>query len=374
MAIPVIIFLLVVYFYVLAILLCYLEIGKEADQEADGAKLPVMSVSILVPFRNEKDHIGILAGDFGKQTFPQGEWEVLFVDDHSTDDSAQILAPFLSEQANFHYHRLPAGISGKKGAISYGIQHAAHDRIIQVDADCRVPSGFISSHVSFLEKYPSDLVAGLVTTGKAGGRFLETFERMDMLALAGVAAGSFNLGRPLMCSGANLNYTRELYLETRMFDPGSSVPSGDDMFLMIGARKLGKTLNFNLHTQSMVTTFPVKNWKALISQRIRWGAKSARYRMPDIQFMALWVSLTNIAVLLLPLWLFLYPGLWPWLAGACAMKTLSDFMLLFRMTGITRSRKDLIQFVPATLLYYPYFLITFVGALLGKTAWKDQPR
>ena len=146
------------------------------------------------------------------------------------------------------------------------------------------------------------------------------------------------------------------------------------MFLMIGARKLGKTLNFNLHTQSMVTTFPVKNWKALISQRIRWGAKSARYRMPDIQFMALWVSLTNIAVLLLPLWLFLYPGLWPWLAGACAMKTLSDFMLLFRMTGITRSRKDLIQFVPATLLYYPYFLITFVGALLGKTAWKDQPR
>jgi biofilm PGA synthesis N-glycosyltransferase PgaC len=371
MAIPVIIFLLIVYFYVLAMLLCYLEIGKEPDQEAEGAQLPDMSVSILVPFRNEKDHIGILAGDLGKQTFPQGQWEVLFVDDHSTDDSARILAPMLSERASFHYYRLPPGISGKKGAISYGIQHAAHDRIIQVDADCRITPGFISSHVSFLERNPSDLVAGLVTTGTAGGRFLETFERMDMLALAGVGAGSFNLGRPLMCSGANLNYTRQLYQETRPFDPGSSVPSGDDMFLMIGARKLGKTLTFNLHPQSMVTTFPVKNWKTLIGQRIRWGAKSARYRMPDIQLMALWVSLTNMAVLLLPVWLFLYTGSWPWLAGACAMKTLSDFMLLFRMTGMTGSRKDLILFVPAILLYYPYFLITLLGALLGKTAWKD---
>jgi poly-beta-1,6-N-acetyl-D-glucosamine synthase len=371
MAIPVIIILLVVYFYVLVILLCYLEIGKVADSGDDAAGPAGRNVSILVPFRNEQGHIGNLAGDFGKQSFPPGQWEVLFIDDQSTDDSARVLAPYLSERANFRYHKLPHGIAGKKGAISYGIQHAAHDRIIQVDADCRVPPGFISSHISFLEKNPSDLVAGLVTTGRERGNFMETFERLDMLALAGVGAGSFNLGRPLMCSGANLHYSRQLYQETRAFDPGSSVPSGDDMFLMIGARKLGKTLSFNLHPQSMVTTAPVKNWKALIGQRIRWGGKSARYRMPDIQIMALWVSLTNIAVLLLPLWLFLYTGLWPWLAGACALKILSDFVLLLRMTGITGSRKDLKLFVPATLLYYPYFLITMLGALLGKAAWKN---
>ena len=371
MAIPVIIILLVVYFYVLVILLCYLETGKETDSGDDAIGLTGRNISILVPFRNEQDHIGNLAGDLVKQSFPPGKWEVLFIDDQSGDDSAQVLAPFLSERANFHYHRLPPGISGKKGAISFGIQHAAHDRIIQVDADCRIQPGFISSHVSFLEKNPSDLVAGLVTTGRGTGDFLETFERLDMLALAGVSAGSFNLGRPLMCSGANLNYSRQLYQETRPFDPGNSVPSGDDMFLMIGARKLGKTLSFNLDPQSMVTTAPVKNWLTLIGQRIRWGGKSARYRMPDIQLMALWVSLTNIAVLLLPLWFFLYTGSWPWLAGACTVKILSDFVLLLRMTGMTGSRKDLILFVPATLIYYPYFLITVLGALLGKSAWKE---
>jgi glycosyltransferase involved in cell wall biosynthesis len=374
MAIPVIIVLLVVYFYVLVILLCYLEIGKETDSANGAAGLPGRNVSILVPFRNEQDHIGHLAGDLGKQSFPPGQWEVLFIDDQSTDDSERILAPFLTERANFHYHRLPPGVSGKKEAISCGIQHAAHDRIIQVDADCRISPGFISSHMSFLVENPSDLVAGLVTTGRERGNFMETFERLDMLALAGVGAGSFNLGRPLMCSGANLNYSRQLYLETRAFDPGSSVPSGDDMFLMIGARKLGKTLSFNLYPQSMVTTAPVKNWLTLVGQRIRWGGKSARYRMPDIQIMALWVSLTNIAILLLPLWLFLYTGAWPWLAGACAMKLLTDFVLLFRMTGITGSRKDLMVFIPATLLYYPYFLITVLGALLGKAAWKDKPK
>ena len=144
------------------------------------------------------------------------------------------------------------------------------------------------------------------------------------------------------------------------------------MFLMIGARKLGKTLSFNLHPQSMVTTAPVKQWRTLIAQRMRWGAKSVRYNMPDIQLMALWVTLTNVALFMLPVWVLFYIGLWPWLTGDVVMKILSDFMLLYRMTGITGSRKDLFLFVPVSLLYYPYFLITVLGALMGKAVWKDR--
>ena len=52
--------------------------------------------------------------------------------------------------------------------------------------------------------------------------------------------------------------------------------------------------------------------------------------MPDIQLLALLVSLANISILLMPLWFILFPGAWPWLAGACLLKTLADFMLLLQ--------------------------------------------
>ncbi len=373
MAPPVIIILIIIYGYSLLILLFYLEI--DTDPASTGSVLEhSRSISVVVPFKNEVDHLSQLLEDFRRQSYPADLMEFIFVDDHSTDGSAAMLVSLIEGSEHMRQLSLPTGMSGKKRALSYGIQHAKHDWIIQVDADCRVGPGFISAHASFLEKYPSDLVAGIVSTGTGNGDFLEIFERLDILSLAGSGAGSFNLGRPMMCSGANLSYSKELYMETRIFDPETSIASGDDMFLMIGARKLGKTLSYNTHREAMVFTAPVKDWRSLIAQRIRWGSKTGKYRMPDIQLLALLVALANISILLMPLWIILFPLLWPWLAGAYIVKTLADFMLLFRMTGISGSRKSLKMFLPVSLIYYPYFILTLLGALRGKSVWKAETK
>jgi len=369
MALPLIILLLISYGYSLLMLLFYLEIEQDPDPLEDLMEHP-QSVSVVVPFRNEEDYLPGLLEDFSRQSFPVEHREIIFVDDHSTDSSASILASLTDESVQFRYLALPPGMSGKKKALFYGISHAEHDWIIQVDADCRVGPGFVSAHMTFLEKHPSDLVAGIVTTERGKGNFLEIFERLDILGLAGAGAGSFNLGRPMMCSGANLSYSRKLYGETRPFDPETIVASGDDMFMMIGARKLGKTLSFISDRESIVSTGPQKDLRTLIAQRIRWGSKAGRYKMLDIQLLAFLVSLTNISILLMPLWIILFSPWWPWLAGAWMFKTLADFMLLFRMTGISGSRSDLRLFLPVSLLYYPYFLVTVLGTLMGRSIWK----
>ncbi len=373
MALPVIIILLIIYCYSLFILLFYSEIEKDTGVTSDFVEHP-RPVSVIIPFRNEADHLPGLVNDLALQTYPDELWEVLFVNDHSEDGSASKLESLLKskalESSGFSCHSLPSDRSGKKAALFYGIRHAKYERIIQVDADCRVGRRFIASHISFLNIHPSDLTAGVVTTGTGKGNFLETFERLDMLSLVGSGAGSFSLGRPMMCSGANLSYSKELYMETRSFDPEHATASGDDMFLMIGARKLGKTLTFNTNRESLVETGPVKDLWTMIAQRIRWGSKSGRYRMPDIQLLALLVTLTNISILLMPVWFILFSGLWPWLAGALFLKSLADFLLLFKITGITGQRADLCLFIPVSLVYYPLFLITAAGALLGKPFWK----
>ena len=369
MALSLIIILLIIYFYTLLIILFYIEIEKDPGLNDDNPE-HLRPLSIVVPFRNEAEHLHGLIEDLEVQSYPAHLWELIFVDDHSEDESASIINSLIVDTPGFNYLRLPPGKSGKKAALYEGIKKAKQHWIIQVDADCRVGPGFLSSHVLFLERHPSDMVAGLISTRKGGGSFLETFERLDMLALMGSSAGSFSLGRPMMCSGANLSYSRDLYLETRSFDPEQSTASGDDMFLMIGGRKLNRTLRYNTSRESMVETGVVKDLRRLIIQRMRWGSKTGAYRMPDIQLLALLVSLTNISILLMPLWIILFPGMWPWLTGACFAKSLADFMLLFKITGITGSRADLKMFIPVSLLYYPFFLVSMLGSLLGIKRWK----
>jgi len=374
MALPVIIFILILYGYALVMLLFSFEI--ERDDSTSGGDLPehLRYVSVIVPFRNEKDHLEGIVVDLISQSYPDELWEVIFIDDHSDDASFAKVESLIKDNhladREFYLHSLTTGKSGKKAALSHGIGRAKYDWIIQVDADCRLGAEFIASHMSFLENHPSDLVAGLVTTGKDSPGFLGCFERLDILSLMGSAAGSFGLGRPMLCSGANLAYSRELYLETRTFDPENVISSGDDMFLMIGARKLGKTLNFTMSRRSMVETSPVNDFRKLITQRIRWGSKTTSYRITDIQSLAILVSLANLIILLLPLWIVLMAGSWPWLAGGWILKTFADFMLLWRTTGATGNRADLRQFLPVSLAYYPVFMITLAGILSGKPVWK----
>ena len=369
MALPLILILIIIYFYSLLIVLFYLEI-EENTSISDEVPEHLGPLSIIIPFRNEADQLPGLLEDLANQSYPDELYEVILVDDHSMDASWSVVESFVKENKAFNSLQLPMKLSGKKAALSHGISQAKHDWIIQVDADCRVGPRYIASHMLFLEAHPSDLVAGLVSASTGGGGFLNTFERLDLLSLMGSSAGSFALGRPMMCSGANLAYSRELYLETRSFDPGNIIASGDDMFLMIGARKLGKKLSFNTCRESLVETCPAKGLRTLIVQRIRWGSKSVQYRMPDIQLLAVLVSLCNISILLLPLWLILYTELWPWMAGAWLVKTLADFMLLFRMTGITDSRADLKMFAPVSLLYHPFFVVSMLGSLVGKPVWQ----
>lgn len=377
MAFPLIL-LLIIYAYSLLILIFFFEMEPAPELLGQLPDQP-RPLSVIVPFRNEADHLGALLQDLNIQSFPEHLWELILVDDHSRDGSAALADSLISKRSSFRCLSLPADRQGKKAALYHGIQKASHDWIIQVDADCRLGPDFLSSHITFLEKFPSDLVAGLVTTRdesepKGKGGFLESFERLDLLSLAAGAAGSFGLGRPMMCSGANLSFSRELYMETRPFDPVDSIPSGDDMFLMIGARKLGKKLSYHTGQDAMVRTTVAGDLRFMLKQRIRWGAKSGRYAMPDIQMLALLVTLVNVVMFLMPLWFVLFSEAWPWLTGGCFFKTMADFLLLYKITGVSGHRKDLRRFVPVSLLYYPFFIITLAGILFGKPGWKGDTR
>jgi cellulose synthase/poly-beta-1,6-N-acetylglucosamine synthase-like glycosyltransferase len=340
--------------------------GGPADHEK---KFP-NGVSVILPVRDEEANLSRLFGDLLAQEYHRGDFEVIFVDDHSTDQTAYMLEGFCRARANFRIIHLQGEPSGKKHAIAAGIEASRGEWIIQADADCRLPVHFISGHVGSASS-GADLVAGpvVVQPGKAVWDRLEALEHFGLVATA-LAAGV--TGRPVMCSGASLSYSRKFFLEVA---PGLlSIPhaSGDDVFLLAEAKKRRKNICFISEPGMVVTTAPAGGPGAFLRQRTRWGSKARHYRDADMLLVALLVWFTNTALTGMFFASFFIEGVvWIFLA-AFAVKSFAEYLLLREVAERLR-QKDIIVLFPVAALFY-YFYVTLAGILsmAGSFSWKGR--
>ena len=77
-------------------------------------------VTILVACRNESGRIQCLFDGLSRQNYPAHLWEVIFIDDHSTDETIEEIRKFRHSQPNCRLISLPATQSGKKAALVAG--------------------------------------------------------------------------------------------------------------------------------------------------------------------------------------------------------------------------------------------------------------
>jgi glycosyltransferase involved in cell wall biosynthesis len=108
-------------------------------------------VSIIIPAYNEQNFIRPCLDSVLDQTIDSGIYEVLVVDNHSSDRTAAIArsrrVSVVHEPRKGYVHALRKGIEASTGEI-----------LAFTDADCRVPRDWISSFQDHFESSP-DLVA-----------------------------------------------------------------------------------------------------------------------------------------------------------------------------------------------------------------------
>jgi cellulose synthase/poly-beta-1,6-N-acetylglucosamine synthase-like glycosyltransferase len=249
-------------------------------------------VSVVVAFRNEADNLPLLIQSLVQQSYSSKRYEVILVNDHSTDNWNDLVMSILPD--NIRVIHSPG--EGKKAALHTGVDQANGDVVLFSDADCMVPEDWIIKMVQPFVNEQTVLALGGVKL-RGGKSFFQYFQQLDFLSLQASTIGAVGLKRPIMCNGANLACRRTFYESVNLLD--DKYLSGDDVFLLHEAKKQNMTVEFVMDNNAIVETHACASFKALVKQRIRWTSKSKGYTDNDTLLTAWIVFLGNASLVFL---------------------------------------------------------------------------
>lgn len=116
-------------------------------------------VSILIPARNEQNQIRQTLQSLSQQTYPH--FEVLILDDQSTDATPDIIEDFVKQDRRFVRYvgrGLPSGWSGKNWACHQLSEYADGELLMFTDADVEWSPSALQSMVNEIQVSDADLL------------------------------------------------------------------------------------------------------------------------------------------------------------------------------------------------------------------------
>jgi glycosyltransferase involved in cell wall biosynthesis len=170
-------------------------------------------LSVVVPVRNEVGNIAPLVADIEKACAAIGAFEVVYVNDGSTDGTAAALAELAATRPWLRVVT-HAQSCGQSAAVRSGVRHARSPIVATLDGDGQNDPAFLPAMVEALQK--AGLQAGMVQ-GQRVGRKDTGFKRWQSKIANGVRSrvlkdDTRDTGCGLKC------FRREAYLSLPYFD------------------------------------------------------------------------------------------------------------------------------------------------------------
>jgi len=106
-------------------------------------------VSIVTPCYNAEKYIADTLRSVQSQSWTA--WELIIVNDGSTDQSHEVILPFLADPRIHYYRQANAGVSA---ARNHGLEKARGSHVLFLDADDLLERSFLEKRLRFLEQHP----------------------------------------------------------------------------------------------------------------------------------------------------------------------------------------------------------------------------
>lgn len=337
-------------------------------------KAPNTKFSVLIPFRNEAENLPRLLVSLQQLKYPTSHFEIIFVNDASTDFSEELIVTQL-QHSNLNFQILqntPNQPSPKKTAITSAIAAAKHPWVVTTDADCAVPSNWLRILNDFILR-ENPICIAMPVAYAVDNSFLQRYQQLDNWGLQAVTVGSFGLGNILLSNGANFAYTKKAFQKVNGFEGNLHIASGDDMFLLEKFKELvPKQIGYLKSRNAVVTTQPVTTWKQLISQRVRWASKTSQQKSIAAKLIGILIFTMNLVLIVLIVSMFIWPQNTIFLCVLIFYKFLIDFLLLRKSSQFFKKPFPVIAFLGSTFVYPIVTVIVVLSSFSGTYLWKER--
>lgn len=330
-------------------------------------------VTVMIAARNEVESIHLTINDILAQDYPKHLTEIIIVDDHSTDNTSQIISSYADRGVKLLQLNEDKPLNSyKKKAIAEAIKLSNGELMVATDADCRMGSKWLSSVAGYYEMEQPFMISSPVSYFEERSLFerMQALEFYSLIATGGAFIGN---GHASTCNGANLAYRKDIFYEVGGFKGIDDLASGDDELLLqkVAARYPGK-IGFLKWYDAVVFTHAKHNLSSFMQQRRRWASKSVKYKDKKVVALVVGLWLFNLSVLA-NLCYGLYDTNYLIVSGIQYLTVfLAELALLWPVTTFFKRRKLMLVLPISIPLYFVYFV--YIGLLgnKGKYNWKGR--
>jgi glycosyltransferase involved in cell wall biosynthesis len=246
--------------------------------------------SVIVPVYNDRRRIGVCLAALLDQTYPRDRYEVIVVDDGSTDGTREVVAALPVTLL------VEARVRGSYAARNRALRAAQGEVIAFTDADCIPARQWIAAGVDALEAHAADLAGGavhMVTSSNPSGA-----EIYDSIT---------NMRQDRAIGERQVAKTANLFVRARLFETlgpfADSLPSGGDVDWTRRATRRGYRL---IYAPEAKVTHPTRRLLALLGKQFRVGrgqyglrgedgaTRAGAARGPGRRRSALWAELRRV--------------------------------------------------------------------------------
>ncbi len=333
------------------------------------------SVSILVAARNEAHIIAKTIEDILAQEYDKALMEIIIIDDHSTDSTADIVLSYADRGVTLIKLNEPITLNSyKKKAIQRGIQQSTGKLIITTDADCRMGPNWLKSIVSYYEVNSYKMISSPVVFFEEKS-FFERLQTLEFSYLIGLGASTIGNNMPSTCNGANLCYEREAFNKVGGFTGIDDLASGDDELLLHKmAAVYDNKIGFLKNKEAIVYTHAKSKLSEFIQQRKRWASKSTKYKDKSVLILGMSIWVFNLSIILNALFSFVFSESYSlnFFFFQLGCKFVFEFIFLNSVTNFFK-RKQLLVLLPlVSLLHILYIVYIGIAGNSGKYNWKNR--
>lgn len=182
-----------------------------------------MIISIIIPTNNRKFFLENCLKSLWNQTYPQNQYEILVVDDGSTDGTGAIVKGLKAIKNLKYFYQPHRGLSE---ARNLGVKSARGKIVAFIDDDCVADKNWVSLIVKTYRR-SSPKVGGI-----GGQVFVGTYKK-NIIARAGQAMLNYSVSRHkkgnevLFLLGSNFSFRKEVLNKIGYFDRDFRT-AGDD--------------------------------------------------------------------------------------------------------------------------------------------------